>query len=333
MKNLTTSLTSSISILFFIAIVVITPTQAAPIEIQFLHSADKNSSKSKVAQQFKQLLESRVSPDAVRVTLKANKGDLAEEQIIPAVLRGQFHIAMPDINKVTVYNKRFQLFNLPFLFVTPEAAQRFTKGVYGERMLSLLGAQGIKGLGYHYHGMKQMLANRIMTVPSMAEGLKFRTNGSQVANAQSYSLKAQPIQIGAGNVFPALENNTVDAQENVWTTIHANRYYQFHSHVMETNHGYSGSLVMSSKRFWDSLPGQLRIEIETALQEAIEYGNWSAKEATDKARSAIVNNNAAIIHPVIGAARDSWMAVMLPIWSQFEDEIGSALITAASSQR
>ena len=249
MTNLTKSLTLSVATLFFVATFAVIPTQAAPIEIQFLHSADKKSSKFKVAKQFKQLLESRVSPENIRVTLKANKGDFAEEQIIPAVLRGQFQMAMPDITKVTVYNKRFQLFNLPFLFVTPEAAERFTKGVYGKRMLSLLGAQGIKGLGYHYHGMKQMLANRIMTVPSMAEGLKFRTNGSQVANAQSYSLKAQPIQIGAGNVFPALENNTVDAQENVWTTIYSNRYYQFHSHVMETNHGYSGSLVMSSKRF------------------------------------------------------------------------------------
>lgn len=304
---------------------------AAPVQIKFLYKPGSDSFEEQLASQFKQLAESRLSANEVSITLVVNKGAVNETQVVPVVLSDQYQLGVIDVSQLADYNRRFQLFNLPFLFITPEAAERFADGVYGKRMLSLLESKGIKGLGYQHNGMKQMLSNRLLNVPSEANGLRFLTNESDVARAQYEAMRAQPITVGVGNVFPALQNNTVDALESDWISMQSSEYNKFLPNIVETNHSYSGNVVFSSAEFWNKLPATIRPQLERALKEALDYSNWEAKKARRDARDIALAGNQ--IYQLKDQEHDLWMQAMSSVWQQFENQIGSALITAASSQR
>ncbi len=304
-----------------------------PTIIRFSHIVPENTPKGKMAIRFKELIKERLGNDKVQVQIYPNKTLFGDGEVVDELLKGNVELAAPSLSKLKKYTKRLQVFDIPFLFVNPEAATKFLAGPYGKRMLRLVNSKGLIGLGYLDNGMKQLSANKPITLPDDVTGLRFRIMNSDVLQAQFETLKAVPMRKPFGQVYKLLETGEIDGQENTWSNIYSKKFYEHQPHIIESNHGYLGYMVLSSQSFWNSMPDEIREVVQTSLDEALAYGNKIAVEKANNDREKVLATGSSNIHTMTVEERKLWTLAMQPVWKSYEDEIGSELIQAAASAR
>lgn len=306
---------------------------AESIKVRFAHTVSEDTPKGQMAAKFKELIADRVGLDKLDVEIYPNSTLFNDSQIGDALLKGEAEFGAPSLSKLKPYTKRFQLFDIPFLFVSPQAASNFLNGDYGDRMLRLVGRKGLKGLGFLDNGMKQFSASKQMKTPKDAENLKFRITNSDVLEAQFKQINAIPIKQPEDKLFYSLASKTLDGQESTWSNIYSQKYHQHQPYIIESNHGYLGYMIVTSKKFWKSLPDDIKPEVKKAMDEAIAYGNELARKKANDDRQNIIGSGKSKIHKLTVEERISWVTAMQPVWGAYEDEIGTELIQAAASSR
>jgi C4-dicarboxylate-binding protein DctP len=245
------------------------------------------------------------------------------------MLLGDVHIAAPSLSKFEKYTKQVQLFDLPFLFNDMAAVDRFQQGPTGKKLLASMEKKGITGLGYIHNGMKQMSAHNPLRVPADAAGKKFRVQPSDVLLAQFEALNATAVKKPFSEVFTLLQTKAIDGQENTWSNIYSQKFYEVQEYITETNHGLLDYMVVTSTEFWTGLPDDVRKELTAALDEANAYGNKIADELNETDKQKIIASGRSQVITLAPEERVKWVEVMKPVWKKFEGEIGKDLIDAA----
>ena len=97
------------------------------------------------------------------------------------------------------------------------------------------------------------------------------------------ALKANPVPMNFGELYTALENKTVDGQENPYSVILSNKFYEVQKYVSATNHAFTQNILLVSKKFWDRLsPDEQKMMRETAA-ETRNYQREQTRIQADKA--------------------------------------------------
>ncbi len=301
---------------------------AEPIVIKFSHVVAENTPKGQMANKFKALVEERLA-GKVKVEVFPNSQLFGDNKVLEAMLLGDVQMAAPSLSKFKRYTKKLQLFDLPFLFNDLKAVERFQQSPEGQKLLSATSKKGIIGLGYLHNGMKQLSASKPLRVPEDAKNLKFRIMSSDVLAAQFKALGAMPLKKPFSEVFTLLQTKAIDGQENTWSNIYSKKFYEVQPYITESNHGVLDYMVVTSAEFWKSLPDDIRTEVKKALDEAIALGNKVAYEKSVADRQAIIDSGRSEVITLTPEQRAKWVAVMKPVWKQFEDQIGKDLIDAA----
>lgn len=284
-----------------------------------------------MAEKFKELVEDSKVGDKVEIELYPNSQLFGDDSVLEAMLLGDVQMAAPSLSKFQKYTEKLQIFDLPFLFEDMEAVERFQNSEDGEKLLSTLEDKGIKGLGYLHNGMKQISASEPLRTPSDASGKKFRIQTSDVLQAQFEEIGAVPLKKPFSEVFILLQTGAIDGQENTYSNTYSQKFFEAQPYLTESNHGVIDYMVVSSSRFWNGLPDDIRPTLEDALEEALEYGNSIAAEENQKAKQAIIDSGKTEIIYLEDEERKQWVEAMKPVWDQFSDDIGQDLIDAANS--
>ncbi|MBU2713899.1 TRAP transporter substrate-binding protein [Zooshikella harenae] len=317
-----------ITTMCFIFSIVAGTLSAAPIEIKFSHVVAENTPKGKMAIRFKELVEQRL-PGKVKVSVFPNAQLFNDDRVLEAIILGDVQLAAPSLSKLETYTKKFQIFDLPFLFDDMQAVDRFQQSKEGQKLLASLESKGLTGLGYLHNGMKQLSANDPLFTPADAKGKKFRIMASDVLAAQFQVVNANPVKKPFSEVFTLLQTKAIDGQENTWSNIYSKKFFEVQSHITETDHGVLDYIVVTSKEFWSGLPDEIRPIVEKSLQEAIDYGNKVALEKDEQDKLAIITSKKSKVIELSSAQRQQWKQAMAPVWKEFQDEIGVDLIKAA----
>lgn len=251
-------------------------------------------------------------------------------KVLEAMMLGDVQIAAPDVGKFDAYTQALQVFNLPFLFESTEAVQRFTQGDAGQDLLMAMEGSGIIGLAYVYNGLRQFSAGQPLIEPSDAEGLKFRVTTSDVTEAMIDELGAQPQALAFSEVYGSLQTGVVDGQENTWSNIYTQKFYEVQDGITETNHQFLTYLMVTSQNFLDSLDEGTREQFMSIVDEVSGEYNSRANEINAEARQAIVDAGGTV-RELDDSERQAWVDAMTPVWEQFEDAIGSDVIEAAQA--
>ena len=161
-----------------------------------------------------------------------------------------------------------------------EVITTFQSGAKGQELLDSMKGVGIQGLGYIHNGLKQLGCSKPLRVPADAKGLKFRIMTSDVLAAQFEALDAVPLKKPFSEVFTLLQTRAIDGQENTWSNMYTQKMHEVQPYITESNHGLLDYMIVTSVEFWNSLPKDVKPEVEKCLKEAIAYGN---KISSDKA--------------------------------------------------
>jgi len=301
---------------------------ADPIVIKFSHVVADNTPKGQMATKFKELAEQRL-PGKVVVEVYPNSQLYGDNKVLEAMLLGDVQLAAPSLSKFESYTPAIQLFDLPFLFKDMAAVDHFQNSELGQNLLTSMEDKGITGLGYLHNGLKQMSANKPLRVPADAEGLKFRVQASDVLAAQFEAVGALAVKKPFSEVFILLQTNAIDGQENTWSNIYSQKFYEVQAYITESNNGLLDYMVVTSTEFWKGLPDDIRSEVKAALDEAVAYGNKIADELNIEAKQKIAESGRSEIIQLTDEERQKWVEAMKPVWKKFESDIGKDLIDAA----
>jgi C4-dicarboxylate-binding protein DctP len=300
-----------------------------PITIKFSHVTAENTPKGQAALKFKELAEKKL-PGRVEVQVFPNSQLFDDDQGLDALLLGDIHLMAPSLSKFDRYTKKLQVFDLPFLFNDLDAVSRFQQGSVGRSLLDAMHNKGIQGLAYWLNGMKQLSTNKPqLKHPADVKGLKFRIQDSDVLQAQFRALGANPQKMAFSEVYQALQTGVVDGQENTWSNIYTQKFYEVQKTIAETNHGIILYMVITNAGWWDGLPADIRTGLAEAMAEATEYGNKLAYDLNDHDRQRIMDAGRARIQTLTPEDLAEWRKAMVSVWKKYEPEIGKELIDAA----
>jgi C4-dicarboxylate-binding protein DctP len=251
-----------------------------------------------------------------------------DDKVMEALLLGDVQLAAPSLSKFEAYTLKFRLFDLPFLFQNLDAVERFSTGENGKMLLNSMTDYGFQGLGYWSSGLKQFSANKPLLVPDDAKGLKFRVQTSDVAVAMIEAMGANAQKLAFKEVYGALQTGVVDGQENSWSNIYTQKFFEVQDGITETNHQLLAYLLVTSDEWLNSLDPEVRDQFLTIVEEVTATANGNVAAAEAKNRQNVLDAGSTI-RELTPEQRKVWVDAMKPVWEKFEGDIGKDLIDAA----
>ncbi len=217
--------------------------------------------------------------DALR---KASSGDLQMDVIVGGSLGGdkemlqqlssneiQLHIAGPVV--VHFLAQQFQCMEAEYVFDDQEQGLKIWRGPLGQEVSKALEAKyGIEIVGIGKRGARDLTSNKPIRVPDDLKGVKVRvTNKLRAEVFKAYGALPAPVPID--ELYGALRQGVVDAQENPIPTIYGNKFYEVQKFIDLTGHVQSYYVVSANKKFLDSLNADQRKLFDRTLAESIAW--------------------------------------------------------------
>ncbi len=172
------------------------------------------------------------------------------------------------------------LFNLPFMCPSYEALDAVKNGTAGKMIKDQMDRFGVVFLGWGENGYRE-LTNRVRPVvtPDDMKGLKVRAAASPLFIDTFTAMGANPVLMNWGDALSALQQGTIDAQENpVNVIILPYKIFQMHKYITIWHYAIDPLILGVSKGTWDSFSAADRRMMQQAVGEAMK---WELKEARD----------------------------------------------------
>ena len=253
-----------------------------------------------------------------------------DDKLLEAMLQGDVQLGAPSLSKFETFTKVFRIFDLPFMFKNMEAVDAFQNSDNGQDMMSSMERRGLAGLAFWHNGLKQFSANKPLIMPEDAKGLKFRVQPSDVLVAQMEAIGASPQKMAFSEVYGALQQGVVDGQENTWSNVLGQKYYEVQDGITETNHGALDYLLVASVDWLDSLDADVREQFLTIVEEVSTERNAAVTEVDMQARQGVLDAGGTI-RELTPEQRQAWVDAMKPVWDQFKEDVGQENIDAAQA--
>jgi len=253
-----------------------------------------------------------------------------DNQVLEAMLQGDVQMAAPSLSKFEQFTKVFRIFDLPFMFKDIKAVDGFQSSETGQAMKESMVRRGLLGLAFWHNGMKQMSANKPLNMPSDAKGLKFRVQNSDVLKAQMAALGGSPQPMAFSEVYGALQTGVVDGQENTWSNIYGQKFFEVQDGITETNHGIIDYMLVTNVDWWEGLDADVRDQLSTIIEEVTTARNAESYQVNQEAKQAIIAAGGTV-RSLDAEQRAAWVDAMKPVWEQFVGDVGQDNIDAAQA--
>ena len=300
--------------------------QANPIIIKFSHVVAADTPKGKGSERFKQLAE-KYTNGRVKVEVYHNSTLYKDKEELEALQLGAVQMLAPSNAKFGPLGiKDFEVLDLPMLIPSLASLRKVTEGPIGLAMLKKLDTVGLVGLGYWDNGFKVMTANKPLRAVDDFKGIKMRIQPSKVLQAQFKALGSLPQALAFSEVYQSLQTGVVDGQENTPANIYSQKMHEVQKYMTLSNHGYIGYVVVVGKPFWNSLPADVRTDLEKAMVETTNYVNEISQQENDNAVEAIRKSGKTELINLTPAEYEQWRKAMLPVYDEMSERVGKQLI-------
>ena len=209
---------------------------------------------------------------AVKLDVFGNSQLGGERDLIEGLQLGSVQVTCVSTAPLSGFTDMFLVFDLPFIFETTEQARAVMDSEVGEQILHSVDEQGLVGLAWFENGFRNVTNNvKPVTVPDDLKGIKIRTMENPIHMAAFKIMGADPTPMAMGDVFTALQQGTIDAEENPVPIVETNKFYEVQKYISMTGHLFSPAPVFIGKDYFESLPAEYQDAIKEAADEATPY--------------------------------------------------------------
>jgi tripartite ATP-independent transporter DctP family solute receptor len=249
-----------------------------------------------------------------------------EREMIEAVQLGTLDIVNTSTGPLGNFVPEVKIVDIPFLFRDYDHARKTLDGPIGQDLLKKFQAKGLVGLAWAENGFRHMTNNkRPIVQASDAAGLKLRTMENKVHMEGYKTFGLLPTPMAWPEVFTALQQGTVDGQENPIPVILAAKLSQVQKHLSLTGHVYSPAVLILTPAVW----GKLSDADKAVFTEAAKKGAAAQRKKVndDEANGIAVlrKDGMQVVEKVDG---DSFRKAVAPAFANFAKEFGADKIAA-----
>jgi C4-dicarboxylate-binding protein DctP len=297
-----------------------------PIIIKFSHVVSPDAPKGKAALLFKELAE-KYTDGRVKVEVYPNSSLYKDKEELEALQLGSVQLLAPSISKFGPLGvKEFDVFDLPFLMNDDAHARQMMASPVMAELNNKLEAKDVSPLAYWDNGSHDYTCNRPLILPEDFRGLKLRIQGSKVQDAVARELGALPQIIAFGALYQALQTGVVDGEDNVPSNIWTQKFYNVQKHLTISNHARLTYALVTNKRFWNSLPEDVRKHLDRAVKETSDFFNATAEKDNADALEKIKASGKTDVHVLTAAEKKAWIAKLMPVHAEMQSRFGKEFI-------
>ncbi len=188
------------------------------------------------------------------------------------VASGAIDLAFESTINTAPVIPEMDVFSLPFFVRTFERLDRLEQGETGRLIFKAMQRKGLHPLAWGENGFRQLTnSRRAIRAPEDLDRLKIRVVGSAIFLDIFRSLGADPVNMNWGDAVTALQQKTVDGQENPLGIITGIQMEQFQSHVTLWNYLVDPLILYWSRAQWDAFPKDIQEAIQQAALEAARF--------------------------------------------------------------
>jgi len=247
-----------------------------------------------------------------------------ERESIEAVQLGTQELTFTSTGPVPNFVPEARILDIPFLFRDKAHARAVLDGPIGQEMLGKFEAKGFKALAWGENGVRHMTNNkRPVNAPDDLKGLKMRTMENPVHVTAYKGLGIVTTPMAFPEVFTALQQGTVDGQENPLSVIMSAKFEQVQKHLSLTGHVYSPAIFLMNKGAFDKLSAADKQAFIEAAREAVKANRARVDEDDAKGVAELRSKGMQVIENV---DKSKFVATLAPVNAEFEKQFGKANI-------
>jgi TRAP-type transport system periplasmic protein len=244
-----------------------------------------------------------------------------ERESIEAVQLGTQELTFTSTGPVPNFVPEARILDVPFLFRDKAHARLVLDGTIGAEMLAKFEAKGFKALAWGENGIRHMTnSKRSVVNPEDLKGLKMRTmeNPVHIAAYKGFGIVTTPMAFP--EVFTALQQGTVDGQENPLSVIMAAKFDQVQKHLSLTGHVYSPAIFLMNKAAFDKLSAEDKGHFIEAAKVAVKSNRARVDEDDAKGAAELKAKGM----QVVDVDKAKFVAALAPVNAEFEKQFGKA---------
>jgi tripartite ATP-independent transporter DctP family solute receptor len=277
------------------------------------------------AEKFAELVSQK---SGAKMTVKVFPGGVlgGDVQVLSAVQGGTIDLTSMNTGILQGQVKEFAVVDFPFLFNDGREADAVMDGRVGKLLADKLPEKGLVHLAYYELGFRN-LTNSKRAVTSLDEigGLKIRVIQSPIYIDTFTALGANPVPMPFTEVYTALEQKTIDGEENPFTVIDANKFYEVQKFLSVTRHIYNPQTLMMSKKSWDALSKDEQGIIAAAARESAPYQRKVSRDAQEQALAGLRKRME--VNEVSAAEMAKIRARLKPVIDKYSAQVGADFVS------
>lgn len=211
-----------------------------------------------------------------------------DKSVFESAQIGDIDIVAASTSSLSSMYKDYYLFDTPYLFLNAQEVYDVGfAGKAGNKIADGVESMNLKALSMWENGFRNYTNNdKEIKLPKDVKGMKIRTMENEVHLKAWSELGANPTPMAFSELFTALQQGTVDGQENPIGIIKSNRFYEVQKYITLTEHVYTPYCIVMNEKKYDSLTDKQKEALERAMKEATEYqiaeSNKADKQAIDE---------------------------------------------------
>ena len=242
---------------------------------------------------------------------------------IQALMNGDpVQISMHSNLIYSAFDPRFNVVSLPYLFSSVEDADQALDGAAGDKLKDILSDYGLHCMGIAENGFRQ-LTNSVREVKSVDDmkNLKLRVAGSNLLMECYKRWGADATNMNWSETYTALQQKTVDGQENPLPAIDAASVQEVQPYTSLWNANYDCLFFCINQELYDSLTPEQQKVVDEAGQKAVTYERYINRAGDEEIMERWSSSNGVTITPYEDMDIDSFKQAVEGVDTWYQQEL------------
>jgi TRAP-type transport system periplasmic protein len=281
----------------------------------------------KAAEQFANEVKEKTN-DRIKIKVYPNEqlsgGDSGKA--VESLSKGTIDLTYNSTIIYSILNDKLGVLSAPFLFKDLDDVDTKLAGEGGDAIKQIIRDFGVEPLGFGQNGFRQV-TNSVKEIksPEDIEDLKIRIPGIKMYTDLWTMYGANPTTMTMSEVFTALQQGTVDGQENPIDVIYSSKLQEVQKHLTMWNYSYDPLILGMNKKLFDSLSDEDKKIIQTAADNANQYQIKLAREKEEEQIKELEKAGMKIYTPT-EEEKASFKEVVQPIYDKYKAVWGEDLL-------
>tara|TARA_R110002096_G_scaffold107984_5_gene236473 strand:- start:4017 stop:5012 length:996 start_codon:yes stop_codon:yes gene_type:complete len=297
-------------------------TDMDPVTLRLAHVVNEQDGFHIAAVKFQDLVAERTE-GVVSIELYPNASLGDERTLLEGMQIGTVDMGVITNGPVANFVEEMAVFELPFLFPSPQAAYAVLDGPIGQELLDKLSEVNLKGLAYAERGFRNLTnSERPVNTPEDLDGLRIRVMENPVYVDTFRALGANAIPMAWTEALTAMQQGTIDGQENPVNVVHSFKLNETQNYMTLSRHTYAPAIFVMGMPAWNKLPEAAQEVLQQAAQEAAEYERQVNAEMESKQLAEL---RAAGMQINDDPNMEAFQSAVEPVYEQYGKQFGDYL--------